>query len=80
MPWIPPMPLAEAPAEVKAVFDSFQKARGNVPNMFRTFALVPGLMTTLAAHFKAVMQSGTVELRLKELLAVRVSQINTCDY
>lgn len=77
---ITPVAVEAAPPAVREVFDEFLRARGNVPNMFRTMALVPELATTLAAHFKAVLRAGTVELRLKELLAVRVSQVNSCNY
>ncbi len=77
---IEPLPIDAAPPGVREVFDGFMRARGNVPNMFRTMALVPELATTLSAHFKAVLNAGTVELRLKELLAVRVSQVNSCNY
>ncbi|MGH9519093.1 MAG: carboxymuconolactone decarboxylase family protein [Terriglobales bacterium] len=48
--------------------------------MFRTVAHRPELLRTMLAHFRAVMEGGTVPLKLKELLAVRVSQINACDY
>lgn len=77
---IAPLAVDSAPSGVREVFDDFLRARGNVPNMFRTMALVPELATTLAAHFKAVLNAGTVELRLKEMVAVRVSQVNSCDY
>ncbi|MBO9539834.1 carboxymuconolactone decarboxylase family protein [bacterium] len=77
---IAPVPVDTASEGVKAVFDSFMAARGNVPNMFRTLALVPELVTTLQAHFAAVLNAGTVELKLKELVVVRVSQLNNCDY
>lgn len=77
---IAPVPIESAPEGVKSVFDSFMAARGNVPNMFRTLALVPELVTTLEAHFAAVLKAGTVELKLKELVVVRVSQINNCGY
>jgi len=77
---IAPLAVDSAPPGVREVFDGFLRARGNVPNMFRTMALVPELATTLAAHFKAVLNAGTVELRLKEMVAVRVSQVNSCDY
>lgn len=77
---IAPVPVESATEGVKAVFDTFMAARGNVPNMFRTLAHVPELVTTLQAHFAAVLNAGTVELALKELIVVRVSQINNCDY
>jgi alkylhydroperoxidase family enzyme len=48
--------------------------------MFRTMALRPEIASTAEAHLRAVFTTGTVEPRLKEMLAVRVSQINDCMY
>jgi alkylhydroperoxidase family enzyme len=31
-------------------------------------------------HFRAVMETGTVPVKLKELVIVRTSQINGCKY
>lgn len=56
------------------------KERGNVPNMFRTVAHRPEYLRTMIAHFRTVMNTGTVPAKLKELVTVRVSQINQCDY
>lgn len=67
-------------ADVKAIFDTFLKERGNIPNMFRTVAHRPEILTTMLAHFRAVMGPGTVPVALKEMLAVRVSRLNNCDY
>lgn len=67
-------------ASVQPLLEAMYAQRGNVPNMFRTAAHRPELLRTMLAHFRAVMESGTVPLKLKELLAVRVSQINACDY
>lgn len=69
-----------AGADVKAIFDTFLKERGNIPNMFRTVAHRPEILTTMLAHFRAVMGPGTVPVALKEMLAVRVSRLNNCDY
>jgi alkylhydroperoxidase family enzyme len=62
------------------VFDHYQNIRGNVPNMFRTMAHRPEIMRSMVAHFRAVMESGTVSQKLKELVIVRTSQINRCEY
>jgi alkylhydroperoxidase family enzyme len=70
----------EASPEARAVFDDFLKERGNVPNMFRTIAHRPDILRTMTAHFRAVMNTGTVDKKLKEMVAVRVSHINHCDY
>jgi len=80
MPRISRLNRAEVDPEVGAIFDHFMKARGNVPNMFRTVAHRPEIMKTMIAHFRAVMETGTVPARLKELLIVRTSQINRCEY
>jgi uncharacterized peroxidase-related enzyme len=61
-------------------FDDFIRVRGKVPNLFRITAQRPAIGSTLAAHLHAVMDDGDVPTALKELLAVRVSQVNGCDY
>ena len=66
--------------ESRELFDHFQRERGNIPNMFRTAAHRPEIMRTLVAHFRAVMETGTVGKKLKELVIVRTSQINDCQY
>ncbi len=71
---------ADVGEETAAIFDHYLKERGNVPNMFRTAAHRPEILRTMIAHFRAVMETGTVETKLKELLTVRVSQINRCEY
>jgi alkylhydroperoxidase family enzyme len=58
----------------------FVKVRGNIPNMFRTVAHRPELLRTMIAHFRGVMETGTISTKLKELLFVRTSQINHCQY
>jgi hypothetical protein len=37
-------------------------------------------LRTMNDHFRAVLETGTVPLKLKELLIVRTSQINSCQY
>ena len=71
---------AEVDAPSQAVFDDFLRERGNIPNMFRTVAHRPEIMRTMVAHFRAVMNTGTVPKRLKELVIVRTSQLNRCEY
>jgi uncharacterized peroxidase-related enzyme len=66
--------------EVGAIYDRYMQQRGNVPNMFRTMAHRPKILETMIAHFEAVLNTGTVPLKLKELVIVRTSQINDCEY
>lgn len=65
---------------LKDSFDTFVRQRGKVPNLFRIAAHRPQIEATLAAHLQAVMGKGEVDMQLKELLAVRVSHINECEY
>ena len=70
----------EAAAEIKPLLETSFQQRGNVPNMFRVMAHRPEYLKTMLAHFRTVMETGTVPTKLKELLTVRVSQINGCQY
>jgi alkylhydroperoxidase family enzyme len=66
--------------DIRDLFAKFLQERGNIPNMFRTVAHRPEILTTMVAHFRAVMGPGSVPVALKELLAVKVSHLNACDY
>jgi alkylhydroperoxidase family enzyme len=70
----------EVDAETGQIFDTYQKERGNVPNMFRTVAHRPEILRSMIAHLRAVMNTGTVPVKLKELVIVRTSQLNRCEY
>jgi alkylhydroperoxidase family enzyme len=65
---------------LRAPFQRFIDERGKVPNLFRVAAHRPQIARTLAEHMRAVMGPGDVPMLLKELLSVRVSQINDCEY
>lgn len=70
----------EVTPDVGAVFDRFNRTRGNIPNMFRTLARRPDIMLTMEAHMNAVLNTGTVDTALKELVVVRTSSNNKCAY
>ncbi len=71
---------SQVDADGQAIYEHYLQARGNVPNMFRTVAHRPEILKTLIAHFRAIMNTGTVPAKLKELVIVRTSQINRCEY
>ena len=77
---IPRLDKFQVDASTGEVFDQVERERGKVPNMFRTVAHRPEILRTLVAHWRAVLNTGTVPLKLKELVIVRTSQINGCDY
>jgi AhpD family alkylhydroperoxidase len=80
LPRITPVDPAESEGTNREVFEQFLKERGNIPNMMRTMGLSPEHLRTMVAHFRTVMNTGTVPRLLKEMIAVRVSRINACDY
>jgi len=71
---------SEVSEELNSLFDKVFVERGNVPNMFRVMAHRPEIFATMQAHFAAVLNTGTVSKRLKELIIVRTSQLNQTPY
>ena len=74
------LPPDQVAPPIQELFSKFLAERGNIPNMFRTAAHRPEILETMLAHFRTVMGPGTVPVPLKEMLAVRVSRLNACDY
>jgi len=71
---------SEVSPELAALYDKAYAQRGNVPNMFRVMAHRPEIFATMQAHFGAVLNTGTVSTKLKELIIVRTSQVNDTPY
>jgi uncharacterized peroxidase-related enzyme len=66
--------------EIAPLYDKAFSQRGNVPNMFRVMAHRPEIFATMMAHFSAVLNTGSVSTKLKELIIVRTSQVNDTPY
>ena len=71
---------SEVTPEMSALYDKIFAQRGNVPNMFRVMAHRPEIFATMQAHFAAVLNTGTVSTKLKELIIVLTSQVNDTPY
>ena len=71
---------SEVTPEMAVLYDKAFQQRGNVPNMFRVMAHRPEIFATMQAHFAAVLNTGTVPTKLKELIIVRTSQVNDTPY
>ncbi|HEY6487622.1 MAG: carboxymuconolactone decarboxylase family protein [Terracidiphilus sp.] len=71
---------SQVASDLAALFDKAFAQRGNVPNMFRVMAHRPEIFSTMQAHFGAVLNTGTVSAKLKELIIVRTSQVNETPY
>ncbi len=80
MPRISRLTRSEVDPFLRPIYDRFLRERGNVPYFFRTVAHRPEIMETMAAHMKAVLSTGTLSTKLKELVVVRTSQINCTAY
>ena len=70
---IPPVDNVQIPLEDGISFTTMS-------TLFRVMAQRPDLARHSIALLEAVMHGGTVDPKLKELLAVRVSQVNHCFY
>jgi uncharacterized peroxidase-related enzyme len=80
MPRISRLNRSEVTPDIAALYDKAFAQRGNVPNMFRVMAHRPEIFATMQAHFAAVLNTGTIPTRLKELIIVRTSQVNVTPY
>lgn len=73
MPRIPPDDGAQIP-QTAGMSD------GTMSTLFKVMAHRPGIMQNAVQLLDAAMRTGTVDAKLKELLAIRVSQVNYCYY
>lgn len=80
MPRISRLDRSEVSPELIPVYDTFLRDRGNVPYFFRTLAHRPEIFRTATAHMEAVLKTGTLPTKLKELVVVRTSQLNCTAY
>ena len=77
---LPKLERDQVGQEIQAIYDTYTKERGHVPNAFKTFAYIPGYLTTMIAHYRAVMFTGSVPFRRKELIFLHVAKLNACRY
>jgi len=77
---LPALARDEVGPETRAIFDTYLKERGNVPNAFRTMAACPALLSTVIDHYRRVMFEGEIPFKIKELIFLHVSRINRSHY
>ena len=67
--------------ETQEVLKDIEATFGRVPNLFRAYALYPPLLAVNWGKFKVLMaQRGQLDPRVKETIALLVSQDNGCAY
>ena len=73
---------ADAPPEVRAVYDDIMKTRGSdwVNNFWKVLANDPPTLRRLWENVKQVMAPGALEPLTKEMLYLAVSAARNCEY
>lgn len=74
------IPKEKAGEDLKSAYDNLTKAFGRVPNIFAVMAHRPAALKNLLALYGSVMQEGTVEPKYKELVYLKTSLLNGCEY
>ena len=77
-----PVEYAEAPAEVRAVFDDIKASRkvNDVNNFWKYLASDPALLKRTWETQKQVLAPGALDLLVKEMIYLTVSVTNGCNY
>jgi uncharacterized peroxidase-related enzyme len=77
---IPLLERDQVTPEVARVYDALHKVRGVVPNMFKALAHTPTLALATAGYLKALLSDGALAGWYKELIATRMSVLNSSEY
>ncbi len=71
---------ASVDSQVEEIFTEIHAAFGRIPNLFKTYAHHPPLLEANWYKVKRVMMEGVLPRKVKESIAVLVSQDNSCSY
>lgn len=71
---------AEAPAEVKAIFEEQEKRHGSVLNTAKVYGLRPTIQKGVQALSEGILKSGLIEPDLRHLVCLKAASINGCPY
>ncbi|MGH9300087.1 MAG: carboxymuconolactone decarboxylase family protein, partial [Acidimicrobiales bacterium] len=82
MAMVPYVSEEEATGIVKEVYDEIRASRGlaEVPNFWRAIAHRPEYLRSEWDKLQAILGTGTLDRKVKEMIAVAVSATNNCDY
>ena len=82
MALVPLIEYADAPPEVRAVYDDIMATRkvASVNNFWKVLAHDPSSLRRIWASVKQVMGPGELDPLTKELVYVAVSVTNNCEY
>lgn len=68
-----------AQGEAKALLEGVQAKLGLTPNLMRTFANSPAVLKAYLG-FSGALQGGALSVKLREQVALTVSELNRCGY
>jgi uncharacterized peroxidase-related enzyme len=77
---VTPMIREQAAPEAQEIFDKLASRAGKVPNIFAAMAHRPEALKAFLPLYAAVVNQGTVEPKYKELVYLRASMTNGCEY
>ena len=82
MALVPLIDYADAPPEVRAVYDDIMKTRGVdwINNFWKALASDPRELARIWHTVKQVMAPGALDPLVKEMIYVAVSATNGCEY
>jgi AhpD family alkylhydroperoxidase len=76
---LPYLDRAQVPPEIQSLYDTLEKGSGRVLNIFRLMAHHARSLPPFHAWYPR-LREGPLDLRLRYLAYVRVSQLNRCRY
>jgi AhpD family alkylhydroperoxidase len=82
MALVPYVEEEDATGVVREVYDEIKRVRGlaRVPAFWRAIAHRPEYLRSEWDKLRTIMETGTLDRRTKEMIAVAVSATNNCDY
>lgn len=76
---IPMVELERLDDELREMMAKWQ-AEGGDPNFIRTFGRLPETLKRFVRFYSPLVRKGLVEHRTKELVRLRLAQLNQCHY
>jgi alkylhydroperoxidase family enzyme len=76
---IPLLDVADLHPDLQANLEKWQAAGGD-PNFYRLFGRLPDRLTPFVQFYSPLVRKGLVEHRTKELVRLRLAQLNDCHY
>ncbi|MFQ5990767.1 MAG: hypothetical protein ACE5K9_12715 [Candidatus Methylomirabilales bacterium] len=76
---IPMVDVQQLDDELKVIVAKWQ-ALGGDPNFIRTFGRLPDTLKRFLPFYSPLARKGLIEFRTKELVRLRLAQLNECHY